>query len=93
MVGEVWDEVKDVRRVNALGTTYDAAIKIVNDYLAGKEVDPGRVEVARIMVAQWSKVRQTDNARAALNFMMQRHAESVKPPGAPLLATPIVLDE
>lgn len=72
-------EIVDERRVEALGATYDLAIKIVKDYLGGKDIPENQVEVARIMVAQWSKVRQTDNARAALSFMMERHMAASKP--------------
>jgi hypothetical protein len=80
--GSVVADVVDERRVEALAKAYDLAIRVVTDYLSGKDVPDKRVEVARITIAQWSKVRQTDNARAALNFMVRRHAAGELPIGA-----------
>lgn len=72
-------EMIDSRRVEALAKAYDIAIKLIKDYLEGKDISEERVEVARITVTQWSRVRQTDNARAALNFMMERQLATAKP--------------
>ena len=70
--GTVMYEAKDMTRVERLGELYDLSVKVLRDYLSGKEVPQTRVEAARITVAQWAKVRQTDNAARALNFAMAR---------------------
>jgi hypothetical protein len=77
----VVSEVIDLRRVDAMGAVYDVAMPLIKDYLAGKDVPEARVEVARVMVAQFVKLRQTDNARAALNFMMSRQIGMSRPLG------------
>ena len=65
--------VKDAQRVDELGRAYDDAIELAQKALRGEALPPWQLELARAVIATWAKVRQTDNARAALNFMMSRH--------------------
>lgn len=74
MANEVLSIVADARRVEALGKVYDIAIELIQRKLKGDiNVLESDFDAAVRLVGQWAKVRQTDNARAALNFMMSRH--------------------